>query len=294
MASGHRINRASDDAAGLSISENLRADFRSLAVAKRNSLDALSFAEVAEGGFVESANILVRLRELAVQAGSDTVGPNERGYLDREYVQLKYEIDRIAASVQFNGVKLLSGFPTPPDNGLKELPSKPVDYPMEFQVDAHYHTQSDAASNGNPVDIIRFNSKELVAYTDGDYSLHLGEGESGTRLQSKMQAHESIHAIDEALTVLASHRAACGSLQNRLKETMSNLSNKIANLMQGNSRIIDTDIAKEVAEYTSVNIIRQGTTSVLSQANQNPSQALNLLEKDNRIPNILVQTLIHT
>lgn len=292
LASGKRINEAKDDAAGMSISENLRADVRSLAVAKRNALDALSFTEIAEGGFVEASNVLVRLRELAVQAGSDTVGPEERGYLDREFVQLKLEIDRIASSVEFNGVKLVAGFPDGPRGSQQGLPTRAIDYPMEFQIDNDYYTKSDAAAAKNPVDIIRFDSRDMVAYTSGDHSLNLGEGDEGVRLRSKVQAHESIHRIDEAQKVLATHRATAGALQARLKDTMANLGVQIENLMQANSRILDADFAKEIAEYTQNNILRQGTNAILSQANQQPKQALALLQSDNRIPNILVQTLI--
>lgn len=293
LASQKRINRASDDAAGLSVSENLRADVRSLAVAKRNALDALSFAEIAEGGFVEAQNVLIRLRELAVQAGSDTVGPNERGYLDREFVQMKLEIDRIAAMVEFNGVKLVAGFPDTPANSQADLPTRSVDYPMEFQIDVNYYINTDSAASNAPVNIIRFNSREMVAFTSGPNSLQIGEGEAGIRIRSKVQAHESIHQIDEAQKKLAEHRSTAGALQNRLKDTMANLSTRMENLMQSNSRIVDADFAKEVAEYTQNSVLRQGTTAILSQANVQPKQALSLLQSsETRTPNILVQTLI--
>ncbi len=292
LASGKRLNYAKDDAAGMSVSENLRADVRSLAVAKRNALDALSFTEIAEGGFVEAANVLIRLRELAVQAGSDTVGPNERGFLDQEFVQLKMEIDRIAASVEFNGVKLVAGFPDGPKGSQAGLPTRAIDYPMEFQIDNDYYAKSDAASAQNPVDIIRFDSRDMVAFTSGEHSLGIGEGDEGIRLRTKVQAHESIHRIDEAQKMLATHRATAGSIQNRLKDTMANLGVQIENLMQANSRIIDTDFAKEIADYTQNSILRQGTNAILAQANQQPKQALALLQNDTRVPTILVQNLI--
>ncbi len=236
--------------------------------------------------------MLIRLRELAVQAGSDTVGPDERNYLDREFVQLKMEIDRIAASVEFNGVKLVAGFPDGPKGSHSGLPTRPIDYPLEFQVDNDYYVKSDAASAKNPVDIIRFDSRAMVAFTSGDHSLGIGEGAEGIRLRTKVQAHDSLQRIDEAQRVLATHRASAGAIQNRLKATMANLGVQIENLMQANSRIVDTDFAKEIADYTQNNILRQGTNAILSQANQQPKQALALLQNDTRVPNILVQTLI--
>ena len=151
LASGERINKASDDAAGLAISENLRADVRSLNQAKRNALDGVSLVQTAEGGLNETTNMLVRLRELAVQAASDTIGNTERGFLDKEYQALKSEIDRIASSTEFNGTRLLVGQVALPE----DMNTGANAFPLEIQVSKDYYTQSDALSHPNPTNIIR-------------------------------------------------------------------------------------------------------------------------------------------
>jgi flagellin len=292
LASGKRINQAADDAAGLSISENLRAKVRGVGQARRNALDGLSVLEVAEGGFVETTNMLVRLRELAVQASSDTVGNNERNYLDREFVALKQEIDRIAASVEFNGVRLLGGQPTPPGNSFEKIPTRKLDYPMEFQVDTQYFEKADGLSSKSPVNVIRFTTKNLVAYTTGDHSLNLGEGYEGTRVNSKNSAHHTLNLIDKAITRVNEHRAFVGSTQNRLKHLMTNLSVKIENMKMSNSRISDTDFAAETATYVQSQVGQRAASSVLSQANVLPEVALSLLERGRFGQNITPSTII--
>jgi len=292
LASGKRINHAKDDAAGLAISENLRAKVRSLAVAKRNSLDGLSLLEVAEGGFNETSNMLVRLRELAIQAGSDTVGGKERNYLDREFVALKQEIDRISASVEFNGVRLIGGQPNPPQNQMKNIPSRKTDNPLEFQIDSSYLADSDGKSSANPVNIVRFSTENIVAYTSGKNSLNLGEGYDGTRLNSKNAAHNSIDRIDKAIKKVNEHRSYLGSTQNRLKHVMAVLDIKIESNMHSRSRIADTDFAAESSKYMRFQIQQNAASSVLSSANVSPNQALSLLDRSEFAPDIIKKTII--
>jgi len=161
VSSGERINKSADDAAGLAISENLRGDIRSLTQAQRNALDGVSLVQTAEGGLVETSNMLIRLRELATQAASDTIGNTERGFVNKEYVQLKDEIDRIANSTLFNGTRLLVGKADLPD----ELKNADDTFPLEIQVGKDYYEgKSDALDNRNPVNIVKLNFSDLNAF----------------------------------------------------------------------------------------------------------------------------------
>ena len=161
LASGYRINKGADDAAGFAISEMLRADVRGLAQARRNANDGISLVEVAEGGLSEINNIMVRLRELSVQAASDTIGQRERGYLNQEFFQLKDEVDRIASSTEFNGTRLLTGTREIPE----ELRSHHNPPPVEVQVGKNYFKESDALTHPNPTNVIRIDMSRLNAFT---------------------------------------------------------------------------------------------------------------------------------
>lgn len=274
LASGYRINKAADDAAGLSISENLRADIRSLSQAKRNASDGVSMIQTAEGGLVETSNMLIRLRELAIQSASDTIGHQEREFLDREYIALKDEIDRIANSTEFNGTRLLVG-----DAAIHDELKNPEDvYPLEIQVGKDYFAESDAIDERNPVDIIKVDLSKLNAFTEGEGSLQLGRAEEGTRVNTKTGAQVSIASLDSAITQVNDYRSYLGAIQNRLSSTISNLGVQVENISEARSRIVDTDFASETAVYTQNSILQQAGTSVLSQANQQPRVALNLLQ----------------
>lgn len=274
LASGRRINKAADDAAGLAISENLRADIRSLAQAKRNSADGISLVQTAEGSLVETTNMLVRLRELAVQSASDTVGAEERGFLDREYIALKDEIDRIVNSTEFNGVRLITGEGDAP----AELANQEGTFPLEIQVSKDYYAEADALDERNPVNIIKVDLAHINAYTTGDGSLEIGRAEEGTRIHNKVEAQRSIATLDAAIVKVNDYRSYFGAIQNRLGSTVNNLGVQIENLTAAKSRIQDTDFAFETSNYTSNNILQQAGTSVLSSANQQPSIALGLLQ----------------
>jgi len=245
LASGSRINHAGDDAAGLAISENLKAQIRGIRQAKRNSLDGVSLIQVSEGGLNEISNILTRLRELSIQAASDTIGDTERGFTDREFQSLKQEIDRIANVTNFNGTPLLNG-----KAGV-----------FEVQVGTH----------NNPIlDRIVYNGERSDASLD---SLKLG----GESVATKQGAQLSLSVIDDALIRVNSIRADMGALQNRLQSTINNLAISDENLSAANSRIRDTDMAEEVSEMTKQNILMQAGISVLGQANSTNQAALKLL-----------------
>ncbi len=273
LASGERINKAADDAAGLAVSENLRATTRSLNMAKRNAMDGISLVQTAEGGLVETSNMLVRLRELAIQGASDTIGDTERGFLDKEYVQLKDEIDRIASSTEFNGTRLLVGGTEMGD----ELGSS-NSFPLEIQVGQDYFAEADGLDQPNAVNVIKVDFGNLNAFTSGDGSLDLGKAEDGTRVNSKLGAQSSIAKLDTAITKISDYRSYLGSVQNRLGSTINNLSVQTENLEESRSRIRDTDFASETAKMTQENILQQAGTSVLSSANQQPNIALRLLQ----------------
>lgn len=245
LSSGTRINRAADDAAGLAISESLRAQIRGIRQAKRNTMDGVSLVQVSEGGLNEISNILIRLRELSVQASSDTIGDTERQYADREFQTLKEEIDRIAKSTHFNGTPLLNG--------------KGGEY--EFQI----------GTRNNPfLDRITYNTEKTDASLD---SLKIRT----ETVSNKQSAQVSIGSIDEAMHHINSIRAEMGALQNRLTSTISNQAINEENLSAANSRIRDADFAEEVSNLTKNNILTQSGISVLSQANSSSQATLKLL-----------------
>ncbi len=273
LASGQRINKAADDAAGLAISENLRADIRSLDQAKRNANDGISLVQTAEGGLTETSNMLTRLRELAIQAASDTVGAQERQFIDKEYVALKDEIDRIASSTDFNGTRLLIGQADVGD----EIGNADGTFPLEIQVGKDYFVDADAIDQPNAVNIVKIGLDNLNAYTTGDGSLDIGRADEGTRVDTKQGAQTSIATLDSAITKVNDYRSYLGSIQNRLGSTVANLGTQIENLSAAQSRIQDTDFATETAEMTQQSILQQAGVSVLSQANVQPQIALKLL-----------------
>jgi flagellin len=277
LSSGSRINKAADDAAGLAMSENLRADVRGLNVAKRNALDGVSIVQTAEGGLEETTNMLVRLRELAVQSASDTIGKQEREFLNKEYVQLKDEIDRIALSTEFNGTRLLMGENA--GNFSDELMSGNTgDNPLDIQIGKDYFAESDGSGSGNPINIIRIDMSKLNAFTEGEGSLGIGRAEDGTNVNTKGEAQTAISTLDTAINRVNEQRAYLGAIQNRFTSTIANLGSQIENLDTARSRIRDTDYASETALFTQNNILQQAGTSILGQANQMPQIALSLLQ----------------
>ncbi len=241
LSSGMRINTAADDAAGLGISERMKAQIRSYAQAERNSQDGISLLQTAEGAMNEVSGVLIRIRELAVQSANGTLGASERGYLDTEAQALSAEVDRIAAVTQFNGINLLDGT-----------------YANNLQVG------------------IGATAADSIAVTIGamDFATLAG---GAVDLTSVAGAQAALGAIDGAIDSLSGQRSDLGAVQNRLQVTIANLGAARENVSAANSRIRDVDVAAETADMTRNNILMQAGVSVLAQANQAPQVALNLL-----------------
>ncbi|HNP59382.1 MAG TPA: flagellin [Nitrospirales bacterium] len=244
LSSGLRITRAADDAAGLGISETLRAQIRSINQAVRNSNDGISLLQIADGGAEGIGNLLGRLRELAEQSASGILGSNERSFLDQEFVALRSEIDRISSVTEFNGVKLLSG--TANDS-------------LSIQIGFR--------SSAN--DTLSLSLKDLNTTT-----LSLGS----VNVSTSGNALSALSNIDSAISAVASARANIGSLQNRIDAAVGNLQVAGENITAAESRIRDADIAFESAKFVRNQILVQAGTSILAQANTLPQQALALLQ----------------
>jgi flagellin len=245
LSSGSRITKAADDAAGLGISENLKSQVRSLGQASRNAYDGISMVQVAEGGLTESSNILTRMRELSIQAASDTVGENERGFANTEVQQLKMEMERISQTTRYNKTNLLDG--NSPD--------------FEIQV---------GINNNDFQDRISFKASQI----DGRVATL---GVDSVDLSTKEGAQEALEQLDMAQSTVAGYRANLGALQNRFQSTTENLGTQTENLSAANSRIRDTDIAAASSEAARNNILLQASTAVLTQANQIPNLALKMI-----------------
>jgi flagellin len=245
LSSGSRINRASDDAAGLAISDTLNATIRSQGQAIRNAQDGASLVQVFEGGTNEINNMLTRIRELAMQSASDTVSDRDRSLIQNEVSELTNEIDRVARTTKYSGHILLDG-------------SAPK---LEFQV---------GTNNDAEVDRITFDP--------GDANLTAGAlGVSGADISSKDGAQNILDTMDEAIQRVNTVRAKIGATQNRLQSTISTGTIFNENLSAAKSRIRDTDIALESTNLARETIIRQSGVAVLAQANQTPALALQLL-----------------
>ncbi|HAG91739.1 MAG TPA: flagellin FliC [Bdellovibrionales bacterium] len=245
LSSGSRINKAADDAAGLAISENLKGQIRSTRQANRNANDGISMVQVAEGGLNEIGNIITRMRELGIQAASDTIGESERGFIDKEIQQLKDEMQRIASVTKWGTTKLLDG-------------TTPV---FDFQV---------GVFNNDSEDRISFDASQNVATLDA-------LGLAGLDYTSKEGAQEALSSLDDAQLGVNSMRSNLGALQNRLMSTVNNLGVAEENLSAANSRIRDTDVAEASSELTRNNIMLQASTATLAQANQTNAAALKLI-----------------
>jgi len=245
LSSGSRINRAGDDAAGLAISENLKAQIRGLGQAERNAEDGISLVQIAEGALNEVSNILIRLRELSVQAASDTISNSERKFLNVEFEQLLQEIDRIANSTEFNRVPLLNG--------------------TGAVFDIQIGTRNDPIS-----DRLTFDA------SSADVNI-AALGLNLASVADKISAQNSLSSIDQSILTVSGIRADFGALQNRLQSTINNIAVNIENLSAANSRIRDTDIAGETAQLTKNNILVQAGTSVLAQANMYTKNAIQLI-----------------
>lgn len=244
LSSGSRIVNAADDAAGLAISENIKGQTRGIAIARQNAFNAISLVQVSEGGLNEINNILIRLRELGVQAASDNVGDTERDFLNTEAKQLIDESNRIAKTTRFGNKKLLDG------SGEQ----------LEFHVGPF----------GDDDNVIRYNLNANATTS--------AIGIDGIDVSSKSGARSTLQTVDDALIKLGKMRADFGAVQSRLNTTVSNLDIQYENLSSANSRLRDADVAYESAELASSNILQQAAVSVMAQANQQPASALRLLQ----------------
>ena len=244
LSSGERIVHAGDDAAGLAISKKLEGEVRSLQQAQRNANDGVSFVQTAEGSLNEVSNILIRLREIGVQSASDTIGDNERTFLDKEFQTLSQEIDRISSVTQFQGKPLING-----EGGE-----------LSFQVGAH--------KGGDQ--LINYNAAEANATVSA-------LGISGVSVESRENALDSLESIDQAANLVNGYRANLGALQNRLHSASNTVGNQVENLSEAKSRIADTDIALEASNLMKSTIIQNAGIAVLAQANSMSAGALKLL-----------------
>jgi len=243
LSSGLRINRASDDAAGLAISEKILAQVKGLEQAVRNAQDAISLVQTAEGALQETQGILQRLRELAVQAANGTLTDDDRAAIQKEVDNLLQEIDRIALTTEFNPNPLLGGTLT-------------TDTTFTFHVGAgslHYIELSIGAANTAALEI------------------------NGLKVTTAALAQSAIASLDNAIKLVSDNRANLGAMQNRLEHTIANLGVASENLQAANSRIRDVDMAAEMMTYTKLQILQQAGTAMLAQANLAPQAVLKLL-----------------
>jgi flagellin len=244
LSSGMRINKASDDAAGLGISSKLTASIKGLVQAQRNANDGVSMLQTAEGGLSEVTNILSRMRELAVEsANGGTLGAAERGYLNSEFTALNAEIDRISGTTEYNGQQLLDGSASG----------------ISLQVGIH-----NAAGDSISFSIAKSDSSTL--------------GTASLAVATAAGAKTALGALDTAIDAVSASRGNIGALENRLTSTVSNLSSMHENYSAANSRIVDVDVAAETSALSQNQVLVQAGTAVLAQANQMASAALSLIK----------------
>jgi flagellin len=243
LSSGLRINTAKDDAAGLAISESLKAQVRTLTVNERNAGDAISMAQTAEGALGEISNIILRMRELATQGANGALQSSDRSFIQTEFSNLQAEIARIMTSTKFNGKQLITSASTS----------------EQFQIGvANVDSDRIAISFGG----LDLNQLKTQATVTGDAT----------------NARSALDVIDTALTRVSQARSRFGAMMNRFETTISNIQSVRLNLAAANSRIRDVDVADEAATQSKNQVLTQAGTSVLSQANQTPQQALSLLK----------------
>jgi flagellin len=241
LSSGLRINKAADDAAGLAISEKMRSQIRGLDMAERNTLDAISLVQTAEGAMNEVHSILQRVRELSVQASNGTLEDTDREAIQSEVGQLIEEVDRIASKTQFNQKNLLDG-----TSGA-----------LTFQI---------GANEGEKLEIT------IGAMDSGALSI------GGANVGTSAGAQSAISLFETAIQKVSAERSKLGSFQNRLEHTTTNLQTANENLTSAESRIRDLDMAEEMANFTKNNILNQAGQAMLAQANQLPQGILQLLK----------------
>jgi|TARA_B100001964_G_scaffold142596_1_gene157143 flagellin len=253
ISSGIRINRAADDAAGLAISEGLRSDIRALRQAVRNASDGISLLNVTEGALNEQSGILIRLRELSSQAATGTVGSTERATIQLEFTALRSELDRITATTEFNGAKLINGN-------------------LASSVSATSHTLIQIGIDNSANSRIDLNTQlDLTSIDSTQLEIH------NLSVTASAEALTSLDKINDAIASITASRGKVGAVQNRLTRSIANLSVSVENLTAAESSIRDADIAEEVAELTRNQILVQTATAMVGQANLIPQSVLQLL-----------------
>ena len=253
ISSGIRINRAADDAAGLAISEGLRSDIRALRQAVRNASDGISLLNVTEGALNEQSGILIRLRELSSQAATGTVGSTERATIQLEFTALRSELDRITATTEFNGAKLINGN-------------------LVSSVSATSHTLIQIGIDNSANSRIDLNTQlDLTSIDSTQLEIH------NLSVTASAEALTSLDKINDAIASITASRGKVGAVQNRLTRSIANLSVSVENLTAAESSIRDADIAEEVAELTRNQILVQTATAMVGQANLIPQSVLQLL-----------------
>ena len=253
MSSGIRINKASDDAAGLAISEGLRSDIRTLRQALRNANDGMSLIQITEGALQEQGNILIRLRELASQSANGTVGSTERASIQLEFSALRDEVDRISSTTEFNGQGLVDG-------SLASSVSSSDHVLIQIGLTNHSNSRMNLNTSVN-----------LTEMTSTGLEIH------NLSLTSAEDALVALNQLDTAINTMTASRGKIGSVQNRLSTSVSSLSLAIENYTAAESQIRDADMAFEIAELTKNQILVQASTAMVSQANMIPQGVLSLL-----------------
>ena len=301
LSSGSRINRASDDAAGLAMSEKLKARITGAKQAERNANDGISMLQTAEGGLNEVSRVLVRLRELAVQSSSDTVGDSESEFANLEYQNLKKEIERISQVTEYNGAKLLNGEGLDGQGAAYDIQvgvnnrqfedrmlykSSFIDSTLAslYGGEEMIQAQKDLRGKLNAIDNKTYShDRERVEERRAIQDAYVESLENGVNPVSELSvinkeyAQLSLRSIDSAIQKVSNQRAELGSVQNRLNSVIANLQVTNENLSATNSRIRDTDYASEAARSMKLNILNQASTAVLAQANASGQGALRLL-----------------
>jgi flagellin len=263
LSSGLRINKSADDAAGLAVSESMRAKIRGLAQAKRNANDGISFLQVAEGGLSELSNSMIRMRELTTQAASDTIGSKEREFLNREFEQLGAELTRIKDETEFNGLRVFN---------TDGIPSEG----LAIQVGVSYRGEGSQATEDSDVVRIQLDQLEDLNTKLSDLPSLAITGESGRELGGG-ETNDIFTKLDDAVGSVTNFRASLGAMQSRMNSTITSIDVSTENLNAAQSRIRDVDYAQETAKLTQSRILASAGTAVLSQANQTPETVLQLL-----------------
>ena len=263
LSSGQRINKSADDAAGLAVSETMKAKVKSMGQAKRNASDGISFLQVAEGGLSEVNNMVVRMRELATQAASDTIGSVERTYLNREFSQISQEVARVTNETEFNGHKVLAVDSSASTDGLN------------IQIGANF--RKPGVDVDDSAEVVKISFEKVSEVNDALNSLkELNiEGESGRELGGDTNA--VFETIDGAMSKVTDFRATLGAMQSRMNSAVTTIDVSMENMEAAQSRIRDVDYASETARLTQARILSAAGTSVLSQANSLPESVLQLL-----------------